>query len=153
MTVRNRTIVFAPVGVALVAAASITVIAFSAQAQDMPGSGPSNVRISTEGKQVYEQICQSCHMADGKGGGGAAAKIPALVDNARLADPDYSIAILLKGKGGMPWFTDLLTPAQMAAVITYVRSHFNKYPDPVTEADVKKLASGSAPMSDCNCAQ
>jgi mono/diheme cytochrome c family protein len=142
-------------GRALVLALACAALAvdFSAQAQDMPGSGPSSVRISAEGKQIYEQICQSCHMADGKGGGGAAAKIPALTDNARLADPQFSITILLKGKGGMPWFTDMLSPAQMAAVITYVRSHFNNYPDPVTEADVKRLASGSAPASECNCAQ
>lgn len=122
-------------------------------AQDVAGGGPSSVELSNEGKAVYEQICQACHMADARGGGGAGATIPALADNPNLADPAYPIGILLKGRGGMPWFTDMLTPAQMAAVITYVRSHFNKYPDPVAEADVKRLASGAGPRPDCNCSQ
>jgi len=122
-------------------------------AQDVPGSGPTAVAVSGEGKAVYEQICQACHMADARGGGGAGAAIPALAGNPNLADPAYPIGILLKGRGGMPWFTDMLTPAQMAAVITYVRSHFNDYPDPVTEADVRRLVSGSGPSPDCNCSQ
>ncbi len=122
-------------------------------AQDVPGSGPTAVAVSEEGRAVYEQICQACHMADAKGGGGAGATIPALADNPNLADPAYPIGILLKGRGGMPWFTDMLTPAQMAAVITYVRGHFNKYPNPVTEADVQRLASGTGPKPDCNCSQ
>lgn len=116
-------------------------LAFAARAQEEPGGGPSNVAVSAEGKQIYEEICQACHMADAAGGGGAGAMIPGLANNPRLADPDYSIVILLKGRGGMPWFTDMLTPGQMAAVVTYVRSHFNAYPDPVTEADVVKLAA------------
>jgi mono/diheme cytochrome c family protein len=53
-----------------------------------------------EGKQVYEEICQACHMADAKGGGGAGAVIPALAGNAKLADKDYPITLLLKGRGG-----------------------------------------------------
>jgi len=128
-------------------------VAVAGRAQDVPGSGPSSVALSDEGRAVYEQICQACHMADAKGGDGAGAAIPALADNPNLANPTYPIGILLKGRGGMPWFTDILTPAQMAAVITYVRSHFNAYPDPVTEADVQRLASGAGPSPDCNCGQ
>lgn len=124
--------------------------AVAGKAQDGPGGGPSAVAVSDEGKQVYEQICQACHMADAKGGGGAGASIPALAGNAKLADKDYPIELLLKGRGGMPWFTDLLTPAQMAAVVTYVRGHFNNYTDPVTEADVTRLAEGG-PDTKADC--
>lgn len=127
--------------------------AYSARAQDVPGGGPSNVHVSDEGQQIYEQICQACHMADAKGGGSAGAMIPALANNPRMADPKYPLVILLKGRGGMPWFTDMLTEAQMASVVTYVRSHFNNYPDPVSEADVKKLAADPPPVPDCNCTQ
>ncbi len=120
------------------------------RAQDAPGGGPSSVEISNEGKEVYETICQACHMADAKGGGGAGAAIPALADNANLAQKDFIVEILIKGRGGMPWFTDMLSQQQMAAVSTYVRSHFNAYPDPVTEADVKRVAAGSKPSQrDC----
>jgi mono/diheme cytochrome c family protein len=35
----------------------------------------------------------------------------------------------------------VLTPAQIAAVVTYVRTHFgNDFAAPVTEQDVKQLA-------------
>ena len=118
-------------------------------AQDAAG-GVSAVRVADEGKQVYEQICQACHMADARGGGGAGAAIPALANNPKLADKDYPITLLLKGRGGMPWFTDMLTPAQMAAVVTYVRSHFNDYPDPVTVEDVKRVGAGNpGAVPDC----
>jgi mono/diheme cytochrome c family protein len=137
-------------GLALGAAGLLAGATFAARAQDAPG-GVTSVQVSDEGKQVYEQICQACHMADAKGGGSAGAMIPALANNPHLKDPNYPIVILLKGRGGMPWFTDMLTPAQMAAVITYVRSHFNNYPDPVTEAQVKKLAADPPPVPECKC--
>ncbi len=111
------------------------------QAQDAPGGGPSSVEISSEGKEVYEQICQACHMADAKGGDGAGAAIPALADNPNLASKDFIVDIVVHGRGGMPWFTDMLTTEQIAAVSTYVRAHFNKYPDPVTVADVQRVVS------------
>jgi mono/diheme cytochrome c family protein len=130
-------------GITLVAAVVV-------KAQDSAG-GTTSVHVSEEGKQVYEQICQACHMADAKGSGGAGAVIPALAGNPKLANKDYPIALLLKGRGGMPWFTDILTEGQMAAVITYVRGHFNNYPDPVTAADVKRVASSPSPVVDCNC--
>lgn len=123
------------------------------RAQDAPGGGPTAVEVSAEGKEVYEQICQACHMADAKGGGGAGAVIPALADNPRLADKDYPTVILLKGRGGMPWFSDILTPEQMAAVLTYVRGHFNNYQDPVTVADIARVTTASPPVPDCNCTQ
>lgn len=118
------------------------------RAQDTAGNVAS-VQVSSEGRQVYEEICQACHMADAKGGGGAGAAIPALAGNPKLADKDYAVTLLLKGRGGMPWFTDMLTPAQMAAVINYVRGHFNSYTDTVTEADIARVAAGPAPVREC----
>jgi mono/diheme cytochrome c family protein len=130
--------------------AALLVGAVSSRAQDGPGGGPSNVQAGTEGKEVYETICQACHMADAKGGDGAGAAIPALAGNANLADKDFFVHILLKGRAGMPWFNDMLTPAQIAAVATYVRSHFNNYPEPVTEADVERVGAGATPSKrDC----
>ncbi|WJS99893.1 c-type cytochrome [Novosphingobium humi] len=134
---------------ALAACLPLGVVGFApAGAQDTAG-GTTNVQISTEGRQVYEEICQACHMADAKGGGGAGAAIPALAGNPKLADKDYAITLLLKGRGGMPWFTEILTPEQMAAVVNYVRGHFNDYHDIVTVADVKRVATGPAPKRDC----
>lgn len=133
----------------LAIAALILGLAAAGRAQDTAG-GISSVQVSQEGKQIYEDICQACHMADAKGGGAAGAVVPALAGNPRLADKDYPITMLLKGRGGMPWMTDLLTPEQMAAVINYVRGHFNAYPDTITAADIKRVSSAPPPVRECN---
>ena len=92
------------------------------------------------GEQVYQQVCQACHMADARGGVGAGA-IPALAANPRMAVAAYPITIVARGKGAMPGLTDTLSPAQIAAVIGYVRTHFgNAYDKPVTEAEVVRLS-------------
>jgi len=111
----------------------------SLRAQDGPG-GTSAVEVSTEGRRIYEEVCQACHMPDARGGGGAGAGIPALADNPNLADKAFAIEILVKGRGGMPWFTDILTAQQIAAVLTHVRSNFNAYGDPVTAEEVELIA-------------
>lgn len=106
---------------------------------DTPGSASNRTLPPVTGEQVYQQVCQACHMADAKGGTGAAT-IPALAKNPKLAEPGYPIGMILQGRGAMPPLTDLLNPAQIAAVVTYVRTHFgNSYKKPVTEADVKLM--------------
>jgi mono/diheme cytochrome c family protein len=121
--------------------------AVAGRAQDAPG-GTSSVQVSNEGRQVYEQICQSCHMADAKGGGGAGAGIPALAGNPRLASKDYTATLIYHGRGGMPWFNEMLTEQQIAAVSTFIRANFNDYADPVTVADVRRIAETPAPEAD-----
>lgn len=107
---------------------------------DEPGPGGSKPPVPVTGQQVYTMVCQSCHMADGKGGTGAGS-VPALASNPKLKIPAYPIMMVLKGRGAMPWFSDTLSPAQTAAVITYIRTHMgNDYPQPVTEADVARMA-------------
>jgi mono/diheme cytochrome c family protein len=108
-------------------------------AQDAAG-GISAVEVSTEGRQIYQEICQACHMADARGGDGAGTGVPALADNPRLADKRFAIEVVVKGRGGMPWFTDILTAQQIAAVLTHVRSDFNTYADPVTVEEVELVA-------------
>lgn len=106
---------------------------------DTPGSASNRTPPPVTGEQVYQQVCQACHMADAEGGSGAAT-IPALAKNPKLAEPGYPIGMILQGRGAMPPLTDLLGPAQIAAVVTYVRTHFgNNYKKPVTEADVKLM--------------
>ena len=140
----------AALGLASVALATAATLASPGFAQDRPGPGADSVQVSDEGKDVFEQICQACHMADAKGGGSPGAMIPALAGNKNLANKDYPIIILLKGRGGMPWFTDMLTKQQIAAVITYVRGHFNDYHDPVTVADIDRVGTANPPVPECN---
>jgi mono/diheme cytochrome c family protein len=105
-------------------------------AADEPG-GYTRPTPPQSGEQVYRQICQACHMANGMGGAGAAT-IPALANNPRLQVAQYPIDMVVHGRGAMPSFTDTLSPAQVAAVVAYVRTSFgNHYAAPVTEAEVK----------------
>jgi mono/diheme cytochrome c family protein len=115
----------------------LAAIASSALA-DEPG-GSSKTQAPVTGEQVYTQVCQACHMANAKGGQGAAV-IPALAGNPRLAIAAYPIAMVVNGRGAMPGFTDILNPTQIANVVGYVRTHFgNTYPKPVTAQEVAKI--------------
>lgn len=120
-------------------------------AQDNPGNKAA-VEPASAGKDLYEQICQACHMADAKGGAGAGTGVPALAGNPHLADKTFAINRVWNGYGGMPRFGAMLSPDQVAAVLTYVRGHFNAYPDAVTPAEVNGVATGPIPKADCNCA-
>jgi mono/diheme cytochrome c family protein len=105
---------------------------------DEPG-GVTKTEAPVTGEQVYTQVCQACHMANAKGGQGAAV-IPALADNPRLAVAAYPIAMVVNGRGAMPSFTDILSPTQIANVVGYVRTHFgNAYTKPVTPQEVAKI--------------
>ena len=121
----------------LITTLAAVAVAGPALAQGDTGSGVSRTDTSaSSGAAIYNVTCAACHMIDGKGGTGAAT-IPALAGNPRLAAPAYPIQVVLTGRGAMPSFAPYLTPAQMAAVLTYVRTSFgNKYPAPVAEADI-----------------
>ncbi|WP_221792985.1 c-type cytochrome [Aquisediminimonas sediminicola] len=93
------------------------------------------------GEQVYVQACQTCHQPGGKGGAGAASAYPALANNPKLGVAAYPILTILRGRAAMPWFGGTLSSAQIAKLVTYLRTNFgNNYATPVTEDDVKKLS-------------
>ncbi|MDG6094736.1 cytochrome c [Acetobacter sp. AN02] len=93
------------------------------------------------GAEVYQHVCQGCHMPDGKGAMGAGAGFPAFAGNEKLQSPEFAVYTILNGHGGMPWFSGLLTDSQVADVVNYIRSHFgNHFSGEVKPADV-------APMS------
>lgn len=90
------------------------------------------------GKEVYEHVCQGCHMPDAKGAAGAAA-YPALAGNRKLQSPLYPALVILRGQKSMPAFADL-TDAQTADVVNYIRSGFgNHFSGTITAAQVKAL--------------
>ncbi len=91
---------------------------------------------STDGQVIYAELCQGCHMANARGGVGA-ARIPALAGNAKLRNGGYPVYVVLNGYGAMPWLSTELNDAQVASVVNYVRSHFgNGYTDVVKPEDV-----------------
>lgn len=127
----------------LALAALLTALALPALA-DEPGPGGSRPPIPKDGADIYRTYCQVCHMADAKGAVGA-GMFPALANNQRIGTAQYAIYLIAKGKGGMPYFSDSLTPAQIADVTTYIRTHFgNSYKDVVTAADVAPFAKPPA---------
>jgi mono/diheme cytochrome c family protein len=105
---------------------------------------------TTDGRQIYERICQGCHMADGKGAVGA-GRFPALSKDLALSSRQYMALTILAGRRNMPAFGEKhaigfegppasLSDAQIAAVINYVRTHFdNHYTDRITAAEVTAL--------------
>lgn len=89
-----------------------------------------------DGAAIYHSICQACHMPNGEGAKGAGA-FPALARNGKLGEAGYPVLVVLGGQKGMPGFAAMLTDAQVAAVVNYVRTNFgNHYAGPVTAADV-----------------
>ena len=128
----KRSFLPAPLFASLAFLAAMAAPAFA----DDPGPGGERPPIPKGGHQIYVFYCQACHMADGKGAVGAAV-FPALASNPRMGTAVYAINMIEKGRGGMPWFSDQLTPAQVAELVTYLRTNMgNNYPEPVTAEQV-----------------
>ncbi|WP_051676317.1 c-type cytochrome [Polaromonas glacialis] len=88
------------------------------------------------GAQLYQAICQACHMPQGQGAQGAGF-YPALTNNPRMASSAYPTYVVLAGLRGMPPFAERLTDQQVAEVVNYVRTNFgNTYQDAVTPESV-----------------
>ena len=91
-----------------------------------------------DGESLYKGVCAACHMPDAKGGTGA-GYYPALAGNPKLESSAYPVMLVMNGSKAMPSFKHSMSDAQIAAVVTYVRSHFgNNYTDPVTAEEVKE---------------
>ena len=106
---------------------------------------------TTNGAEIYQRICQGCHMPDGQGAVGA-GRYPAFAKNPDLKSSSFMALTILGGRSNMPAFgakhgagalffsPPELNYEQVAAVINYVRSHFgNHYTDPISTAQVEAL--------------
>ena len=88
------------------------------------------------GADLFRNVCADCHQPDAKGAVGAGA-YPSLVADEELASPDFVVSVLLNGLKGMPPVGDMMSDAQVADVVNYVRTHFgNAYLDAVSAAEV-----------------
>lgn len=91
------------------------------------------------GAALYGQVCAACHQARGEGAVGAAS-YPALAHNEKLEAAGYPVTVLLYGLRGMPALGRMMSDAQVADVVNYVRTHFdNHYDDAVSADDVKAV--------------
>lgn len=120
-----------------VVAICIVTLSFAPVVNHLPGA--------KDGKEVYIQYCQSCHMENGEGLEGV---YPPVAKTSYLKNTKKIIDVILKGQfgevivNGKKYNTDMpaqdyLTDKQIADVLTYIRSNWgNKYPA-VTPAQVK----------------
>jgi mono/diheme cytochrome c family protein len=118
---------------------------FAAQAQSAGRSDLESTLIKgfafTEksGEQLFSSVCRGCHMSDGKGATGAGT-YPSLAENRSLEASGYPIGVVVNGQRGMPPFGAMMSNDQVAAVVNYLRTHFeNDYRDDVTADDVKAV--------------
>ena len=125
-------------------ATAILVLAIAAgpaavRADGLPQPGvlsPGRTFSEETGESLYANVCQGCHMADGKGAEGA-GRYPSLANNDDISSGGYVATVVVKGLRGMPAFGRSMSDDQVAAVVNYVRTHFgNAEADPVTGADV-----------------
>lgn len=100
---------------------------------------PGRTFSEQSGESLYMNVCQGCHMRDGKGATGA-GNYPSLAASAGVAAGSYVAAVIVRGQRAMPPVGRRMSDDQVAAVANYVRTHFgNHYHDAVTAADVKAL--------------
>jgi mono/diheme cytochrome c family protein len=94
--------------------------------------------VELSGEELFANVCQGCHMPDA-GGATGAGTYPSLASNPNLQASGYPIDLVVNGRRGMPGFGDMMTDAQVAAVVNYLRTHFgNGYSDVVSAEDVKE---------------
>jgi cytochrome c6 len=95
------------------------------------------VHAAGDGKAVFQKNCAACHQATGKGIPGA---FPALAGNTFVQGPAKDAAtVLLKGRGGMPSFSQSLSDDDIAAVLTYARSSWGNSAAGLSEQEVGAL--------------
>jgi mono/diheme cytochrome c family protein len=117
-------------------------LSVAAAALAVSSAVPASAAPPPRGRALYNQACASCHMPDGSGVPG---QQPALARSAKVAGPSAGlIRLLLRGAepspagrpaypNQMPTF-ESLTDAQIADVLTYVRTSFGNKAGAVTAA-------------------
>ena len=100
---------------------------------------PGPAFAEADGASLYANVCQGCHMRDGRGAAGAAS-YPSLAGNADLRSKPYMLHVVLKGLKGMPAVGRTMSDDQVAAVLNFVRSHFGTTTDEaVTAAEAAEV--------------
>lgn len=123
-----------------------------AAAADATGGQPSAAIEdgSLNGEALYQANCAVCHQPSGEGLPGAfpPLKGSAIVNN---EDPDIHIRIILEGYDARPEyatmqpFAELLTDAEIAAIVNFERSHWGNQAPPVDEEKVRNVRASVSP--------
>lgn len=123
---------------------------------DLQGQ-PKGAGGAVDGAAVYQSRCVACHQATGQGLPGV---FPPLAGSEWVAGPDTKVArIVLRGvtgkltvkgtayNGAMPAFADQLNDAEIAAVLTHVRSQWGNTASPVKPETVAAARADTAAMT------
>jgi len=101
-----------------------------------------------DGKKLYSENCLSCHQEDG---GGVTSMNPPLIKTSYvLGDKSEIVKIVLKGFGEKvkiqgKYYSNImpslsyLKDDQIAAILTYVRSHFENTASAISAEEVKEI--------------
>jgi len=117
---------------------------------------PSTLKVPSTltGAQIYSMTCAACHQATGAG---LPPQYPPLAPSGFVTgSEDRLLHIVLRGLSGevevegetfngqMPGWAAALNDAQVASVLTYVRSSFGNKAGPVTAAQVAAVRKATA---------
>jgi len=107
---------------------------------------PDERRRFDAGRDVYQNLCQACHQADGRGQDRLAPTL--LGSRLALGPGDVPARILLHGKEGsvglMPPVGSVLTDEQIASVLTYIRREWGHTGTAVDAAMVQGVRERTA---------
>jgi mono/diheme cytochrome c family protein len=129
------------------------VVSATVNAPSLADDAPANSAAMSHGWEFSEQggaelfgdVCAACHQPDAKGAVGAGAYPPLTADK-KLVSTEFMLTVLFRGLKGMPPVGDMMSDAQVADVINYVRTHFgNAYPDAISAADVSAARPRTSP--------
>ena len=116
-----------------------------------PRQAPVPPQVAERGARIYEKHCAQCH---GNGGEGVPGAYPRLAGNRMVTMPVTAnlVQVVIHGgftpstagnprPYGMPPFALVLSDADVAAVLTYLRSAWGNQAGPVSELDVAQQRS------------
>lgn len=121
---------------------------------DLQGPAPAAAGAAVDGAAVFSARCAACHQNTGLGLPGV---FPPLAGSQWVAGTGHTLAAIvlhgISGKltvngntynGAMPAFKDQLTDAEIAAVLTHIRSTWGNQADAVTADTVDQVRKDTA---------
>ncbi len=121
---------------------------------ELQGAAPAAAGATVDGKAVFASHCAACHQATGAGLPGV---FPPLAGSEWVVGKDTTVAnIVLHGingtltvkgtayNGAMPAFKDQLGDAEIAALLSYIRSQWGNQGDAITPELVAQVRKDSA---------
>jgi mono/diheme cytochrome c family protein/glucose/arabinose dehydrogenase len=113
-----------------------------------PAAAPLNAldqKRFAAGQEIYKNLCEGCHGADGREQPGATPNIAGAASV--IGAPGVPIRVLLHGKEGpiglMPAHGDTLNDTEIAAVLTYIRRAWGQTAAPIDPAAVQQVRTAT----------